>query len=430
MKIFFFTLGCKVNQYETVILKNIFLKNKFKISQNEQSADVFIINSCTVTSSSDRKINRLINKIKNIKQNAIIVLTGCFPQAFPERYDFFNKVDIVTGNTNKFKLPELLNKHLENKEKIVEIENFEKNNTLKNFYIEKVFKTPRAFIKIQDGCNKYCTYCIIPKARGMLKSKPIEKIVLEAKNVSENRCCEAVLTGINLSCYGKDLKNVSLIDAVKAVSTVEKIKRIRLSSLEPNLLKLKDFISLKNEEKFCPHFHFSLQSGSNSTLKRMGRFYDKNSYKKTVDIIFKLFKNPSITTDIIVGFPGETNEEFEETLKFVKKIGFFKVHIFPYSKRKGTKAAEMLNQVSNEEKKQRAKILKKVAEETNLNFLKTQKGKILKVLFETKNNETFVGYSENYSPVKVFNKNNLCGKIKNVIIKDVEKTSLKGEIIN
>ena len=430
MKIFFFTLGCKVNQYETVILKNIFLKNKFKISEDEKSADIFIINSCTVTSSSDKKINRLINKIKNIKQNAIIALTGCFPQAFPERYDFFNKVNIVTGNTNKFKLPDLLNKYLENKEKIVEIENSESYNTLENLHIEKVFKTPRAFIKIQDGCNKYCTYCIIPKARGILKSKPIEKIVLEAKNVSESGCCEAVLTGINLSCYGKDLKNVSLIDAVKAISNVEKIKRIRLSSLEPNLLKLEDFIFLKNEEKFCPQFHFSLQSGSDSTLKRMGRFYDKNSYKKTVELIFKLFKNPSITTDIIVGFPGETKEEFEETLNFVKEIGFFKVHIFPYSKRKGTKAAEMLYQISKEEKKQRAKILKKVAEETNFNFLKTQKGKTLKVLFETKYNETFTGYSENYSPVKVPCKHNICGKIRNVIIKEVEKNILKGEIIN
>ncbi len=430
MKIFFFTLGCKVNQYETVVLKNIFLKKNFKISEDEKSADIYIINSCTVTSSSDRKINRLINKIKNINNNAIIVLTGCFPQAFPEKYNFFNKVDVVTGNTNKFYIPEILNKYFEDGKKIVEIQNFKTYSSNKNFYIEKVFKTPRAFIKIQDGCNKYCTYCIIPKARGNLKSKPIEKIVLEAKNVSENGCCEVVLTGINLSCYGKDLKNISLIDVIKAISNIEKVKRIRLSSLEPNLLKLEDFIFLKNEEKFCPQFHFSLQSGSNSTLKRMGRFYDKNSYRKTVDLIFNLFKNPSITTDIIVGFPGETKEEFEETLNFVEEIGFFKVHIFPFSKRKGTKAATMLNQISREEKKERAKILKKVAEKTNHMFLQTQKGKILSVLFETKNNETFIGYSKNYSSVKVFHKHNICSKIKNVIINEVENSILKGEILN
>lgn len=215
MKIFFFTLGCKVNQYETVILKNIFLKENFKIASTREEAEVFIINSCTVTSASDRKINKLINQIKNINKNPIIVLTGCFAQAFPQNYDFFKKVNIVTGNTNKFKLPEILKEYLKNKKNIVLIEKHEIKTPYSNLNIKKVFKTPRAFLKIQDGCNRVCSYCIIPKARGFVKSKPIEQIIEEAKTVSKNGCCEIVLVGINLSCYGQDLKNKTLVDVVK-----------------------------------------------------------------------------------------------------------------------------------------------------------------------------------------------------------------------
>lgn len=430
MKIFFFTLGCKVNQYETVILKNIFLKQNFQISTKAEEAEIFIINSCTVTSASDRKINKLINRIKNIKKNAVIALTGCFPQAFPFKKTFFNKVNIVTGNSNKFKLAEILKEYLKNKEKVVLIEQHELKKPFENLTIKKVFKTPRAFIKIQDGCNQFCTYCIIPKARGYLKSKPIEKIVEEAENVSKKGCLEIVLTGINLSLYGKDLKNSNLIAVVKNISKIETIKRIRLSSLEPNLFSKEDFLTLKEEEKFCPHFHFSLQSGSNLVLKKMGRHYNKTEYLKTVEFINKTFNNPSITTDIIVGFPSETKEEFEKTLKFVEEVGFFKVHIFPYSKREGTKAAQMPNQIPKEEKKLRVKILQEIANKTNKKFLNNQLNKTLEVLFETKNNDEYVGYSKNYCQVTATSNNNLTGKIKKVRITNLKNNNLTGEILN
>lgn len=429
MKVFFFTLGCKVNQYETVILKNLFLKQNFEIANTPEFADIFIINSCTVTSTSDRKINRLINKIKNIKKNPIIVLTGCFPQAFPEEKKIFEKVSIVTGNQNKFKLVDIIQKYIKNKNKIIEIEKHEKNRKFCDFKIEKIFKKPRAFIKIQDGCNRFCTYCIIPKARGFIRSKPIEKIVEETKIFCKKGCSEIVLVGINLSFFGKDLENINLVDAVKACSSIPNIKRVRLSSLEPNLLTKEQFLSLKNEEKFCPHFHFSLQSGSDETLKRMGRHYNKNSYIETVKYIFEIFENPSITTDIIVGFPGETEDEFKETLDFIEKIGFSKVHIFPYSKRPGTKAATMPNQLSKEEKKLRVKRMEEIAKKTNKIFLKNQIGKILSVLFETEKEKIYSGYSKNYCIVKVFSEENICFKIKDILITKQNEGYLEGEIL-
>ena len=429
MKIFFFTLGCKVNQYETVILKNIFLKQNFELAKEKEEADIFVINSCTVTSTSDRKINKLINQIKNINKNGIIALTGCFPQAFPNREDIFKKVSIVTGNQDKFKLPEILKKFLEEKNKIINIKEHQKKEDFNNFKIEKTFKTPRAFLKIQDGCNRFCTYCIIPKARGFIKSKSLETIVEESKTVAENGCLEIVLVGINLSFFGKDLKNINLIDAVKACSSVEKIKRVRLSSLEPNLLTNEQFLTLSEEEKFCPQFHFSLQSGSNTTLKRMGRHYDKDEYLKSVDYINKVFKNPSITTDIIVGFPGETEEEFKESLDFIEKVGFSRVHIFPYSKRPGTKAATMENQLSKEEKKARVKRMEEVAKKSTEKFLQNQIGKTLEVLFETEKNDIFNGYSKNYCMVKTFSKEDICGRIEKVKIKSLKNGILEGEIL-
>lgn len=430
MKIFFFTLGCKVNQYETTLLKNIFIAKNFEIAKNEQEANIFIINSCTVTATSDKKVSKLINRIKNINKNAVVALTGCLPQAFPEKMEYIKNVDIITGNTNKLKLPELVEEFIENKTKTIYVKSHEKNSSFNNEIIKKVFKIPRAFIKIQDGCDRFCTYCIIPKARGFITSKPLDILKQEVQNVCENGCCEVVLTGINLSCYGKDFKNINIMDAIKAVLSVSGVKRLRLSSLEPNLLKKDDILSLSRKEKFCPQFHFSLQSGCNSVLKRMGRHYNKDEYIENVNFIFKNFSNPSITTDIIVGFPGETKQEFEESLNFVEYIGFSRVHIFPYSKRPGTKAAIMPNQIPSEIKKERAKIMSNVAKKSTEKFLKNQQNKILQVLFETNSGDMYKGYSKNYCLVKVKSTSNICGKIKNVKITNFEKNYLVGTIIN
>lgn len=430
MKIFFFTLGCKVNQYETTLLKNIFISKNFEVTENIQEANIFIINSCTVTATSDKKVNKLINKIKNVNRNAIVALTGCLPQAFPEKMEYVKNVDIITGNTNKLKLPELLEEFIKNKTRNIYVEAHKKNVNFDNTIIKKVFKTPRAFIKIQDGCDRFCTYCIIPKARGFITSKPLNILKQEVQNVCENGCCEVVLTGINLSCYGKDFENINIIDAIKTVLSVKGVERLRLSSLEPNLLKKDDILFLSKEERFCPQFHFSLQSGCNSVLKRMGRHYNKNEYIENVKFIFKHFSNPSITTDIIVGFPGETNQEFEESLHFVERIGFSRVHIFPYSKRPGTKAANMPNQIPSEIKKERAKIMSNAAKKSTEKFLKNQQNKILQVLFETNSEGIYKGYSKNYCLVKVKFNSNICGKIKNVKITNFEKQYLIGTIID
>ncbi len=430
MKTFFFTLGCKVNQYETVILKNLFLKQNFEIAESLKEADIFIINSCTVTSTTDRKINKIINRIKNLNKNSIIVLTGCSVQAFPEKSKNLNNIDIIIGNSNKFEIIDLVKKFLKEKKKTVAIKDHYEKEKLTSFEIEKIFKKPRAFLKIQDGCNRFCTYCIIPKARGFLRSKPTDLIEKESIFFSQKGCCEIILVGINLSLYGKDLKNTTLMDAIKTVSLIKSVKRIRLSSLEPNILTKNDLIYLSEEEKFCPHFHFSLQSGCDKTLKNMGRHYDKKAYMETVDFIFKKFKNPAITTDIIVGFPGETKEDFEESLNFIKEIEFSKVHVFPYSKRNGTKAAIMPNQIPKEEKKARAREMIEIAKETTKKFLKSQKDKILSVLFETKKEDILNGYSKNYILVKTKSKENLQGEIKNVLIKEVKDGFVVGELIN
>lgn len=430
MKISFFTLGCKVNQYETETLKNLFFENGWTIVNNSDFADVYVINSCTVTSIGDKKARQSIHKFKLINPNSIIVITGCFPQAFPDKTKTLKNVDIITGTTNRSNLPNIINQFLNDRKKIINIPIHTKEEPFENLTIKKFSDRTRAFVKIQDGCNRYCSYCIIPKARGFIRSKPLDVLQEELNILAQNGYKEIVLVGINLSSYGADLKNVNILDAIKTASNIDQIKRIRLGSLEPDLLTKNDILELSKEEKFCPQFHLALQSGSNSVLKRMGRHYDTNLYKELTSYIFETFANPAITTDIMVGFPGETQDEFNDSLKFIEDINFSRVHIFPYSIREGTRAAKMPNQITKHEKQIRIQKMKSVAQKSNQEFIKNQINKIHEVLYETKEGNIFTGYTKNYILVKTKSNSNLCGQIKYVKIKACEDKICIGEPID
>lgn len=426
MKIAFFTLGCKVNQYETKVLEDLFVDQNFQLVDCFCFADIYILNSCTVTANTDSKIKSIALRFKKINSSAILVLTGCFVQAFGANSvaesSLFSLFDVVVGNSNKFELPVFVKEFLLHRKKIVAFKKYDKLNRFPNFTISKFKHRFRAFLKIEDGCNRACSYCAIPRARGSVRSKPLEVLKFEVNQLVKNGYCEIVLVGINLSSYGYDFEGseVRLVDAVRVVSSFEKVKRIRLGSLEPDLLSEADLICLSKIEKFCPNFHLALQSGSDSVLKRMHRKYDTEQYLKLIDLIFKFFKNPSITTDIMVGFPQETDFEFLESVSFVSKVGFLRVHIFPYSRRPKTLAALMDGQLTEAEKKIRVHKMKEVVTEETRKFLISQIGKVLEVLFEKKEGfDVFVGHSKNYCVVKVKSSVNLCGIIKNIKIEEV-----------
>ena len=428
MKISFFTLGCKVNQYETEAMKNLFSENNWKIVNNSDFADVYVINSCTVTSFGDKKARQSVGRFKKINPNAIIVMTGCFAQAFPQKMQALKNVDIVTGTKNRSKLPDLIQQFLIDRKRIIDVSPHKKDELFENLTIKNFSKKTRAFIKIQDGCNKYCSYCIIPKSRGFIRSKPLKALENELISVAQSGYKEVVLVGINLSSYGVDLKNASLTDAVSTAAKIDRIERIRLGSIEPDLLTKNDILKLSREDKFCPQFHLALQSGSDSVLKRMRRRYTTDLYKSLVEYILNTFENPSITTDIMVGFPGETQEEFNQTLKLIEDINFLKIHIFPYSIRPGTPAAEMENQITKSEKQLRVKKMELAAKKSNQAFIKQQINKIHDVLFETQEGDIFTGHTKNYILVKTKSNSNLCGQIKYVKIKNYTEDFCIGEL--
>lgn len=423
MKIFILTLGCKVNQYESEAILEMFKKSGFQKTEDFKDADVLIINSCTVTSESDKKVRKMLHRFRKENQMAVIVLTGCMIQAFPDKVNSYSQADIIVGNTDRSKILEKVKSFIENRDKIdkiIEVKNYDKDDAFENLSIEKFDGRTRAFMKIEDGCNRFCSYCIIPFARGRVRSKKLEDIRKEAEVLAENGYSEIVLVGINLSCYGQDL-NLDLCDAIETVCSIDKIKRVRLGSLEPEKMDLDVIKRLSKCEKLCPQFHLSLQSGCDKTLKRMNRHYKTLEYEEIVKNLRKYFKDAAITTDVMVGFAGETDEEFSESLNFVKKMEFSKVHVFPYSIRPGTKAAEFECQVDPETKNIRAKKMGLLAEQLNNDFLKKQVGKVEEVLFERRQKDDFFeGYTRNYAPVIVKTKEDLSSKILKVKITGLE----------
>lgn len=433
MKVFYYTFGCKVNQYETEIVKQEFCRLGFEETKKIPDADICVVNTCTVTAQADLKCRQLFHKVRRQNPNAILAVMGCFTQAFPKDVESITDADIIVGTSNKTHLPRLVLDFIQNRESVCEIIPHTKGDKIEPMQLEGGIHKTRATIKIQDGCDRYCSYCIIPYARGVIRSKPLDEIKREALVLSQSGHSEIVLAGINLSLYGKDFNDgTDLADAVNTAGEGENIQRIRLSSLEPELITDSLIEKMKSNTKLCPHFHLSLQSGCTQTLKRMNRHYTADEYYRLVCKLRDTFENCSITTDVMVGFPGETAEEFEESLAFVRKVGFAKCHIFPYSEREGTRAAVMPDRLPMEEKARRAEIMEHAAEECQQNFLKSQVGKTVKVLFERENCTDFhQGYSENYTHIKINRKNiekSLRRKIFCVRIEGVVRDYCIGEI--
>lgn len=416
------TLGCKVNQYESEAVEEIFKSRGYKKKQD--GADIYVINTCTVTNMSDRKSRQMISRARRDNPEAVIAVMGCYSQVKPDEVLAIEGVDIVLGSRNKEEVVDLCEDVLQNKGAIDRVLSLSESKSIEELEISNQEDMTRAYMKIQDGCNMYCSYCLIPYARGNIVSRDMASIKEEAIRLAKNGYKEIVLTGIHVASYGKDLKNgTSLIDVIEEVAKTAGIERIRLSSMEPRHIT-KDFLErMKATRKACDHFHLSLQSGSDEILKAMNRKYDTEIYEQKVKLIREVFPNAGITTDIIVGFPTETEENHRQTKEFVKKIKFSKTHLFKYSKRDGTKAADMKPEVDGNVKKQRLKELEEIEKANRENFLKNQIGKTLSVLFESKSDiDGFKsGYSTNYLRV------NVKGEIPNNEIRDVLITEIKDD---
>lgn len=393
------TLGCKVNQYESQVMMDMLCTHGFEPVSDGEQADVFIVNSCTVTGTSDKKVRQTIRRARRENPNAVIILTGCMPQAFPDVCEAIDEADIVIGNSNRGALLKYIEKFMSTHQRIVDIIPHGKEYG-REASVSGMNERTRAYIKIEDGCNRFCSYCIIPYARGRVRSRSPEEIREESARIGEHYR-EVVLVGINLSAYGSDI-GTDLLEAVKAAASADGIERVRLGSLEPDLTSDELIEGLAAEPKFCPQFHLALQSGCDDTLKRMNRRYDTAHFRRVCEKIRRTFDNPSITTDIMVGFAGETEEEFAQSIAFAKEIKFARAHVFSYSRRKGTRADLFPAQVDEREKSRRSEIMIKATSASAQEFLHTQIGKTVRILAEREIEDgVFEGYTENYTPAKI-----------------------------
>lgn len=430
MKVQIITLGCKVNQYESQAMLQQMLRAGFSAGESGESADVVLINSCTVTATSDHKVRQTLHRARRQHPNAVIVLTGCMPQAFPEEAEALSEADVVLGNSNRSALvPDIL-QYLSTHQRVIDIVPHENNSGFEQMQVEDFHERTRAFIKIQDGCNRFCSYCIIPYARGRVRSKPLADLKDELAILAQNGYREVVLTGINLSAYGQEL-GLHLCNAVEAACETDGIERVRLGSLEPEQLSMPVIQRLAKQPKFCPQFHLSLQSGSDGTLRRMNRHYTVDEYREIVHNLRAAFSNTAVTTDIMVGFAGETEQEHAESLAFAEEIGFAKVHVFAYSRRPGTKAYDAPDQLTKDAKERRSRDMIAVTRRTALDFHKQQVGQTAHVLFERECAPgVYEGYTENYTPVTVPCTESLSGQIRPVLITTAEQNGCKGILAN
>lgn len=424
-----YTFGCKVNQYESEYIRHLMIGAGYEYCEKDEDCDIFIINSCTVTAVSDKKCRQLIHKLRRQSNNAIILLCGCMSQAHPDKQADFHDCNIVIGNTDHTVIPLYISEFIKTGKQIVEINPHDREKEpFEKCKVSNFSERTRAYIKIEDGCSRFCSYCIIPYARGRVRSKTLEDIRDEAKLIASGGYKEIVLTGINLSLYGTDI-GADLCDAVEAVSEAKGIERIRLGSLEPEYLDESVLGRLSQIKEFCPQFHLSLQSGCDKTLKDMNRNYTSSEYATIVSNIRRFWSNPSITTDVMVGFAGESDEDFESSKSFVESIGFAKVHVFPYSRREGTKAWDMSGHLTNSVKTQRAAIMGEAVEKSRKIFLQSQIGKESFVLFETKAKGGYFGYTENYTPVLVYTDDDIRGEILKVKIRSCDGELAEAEVI-
>ena len=414
-------LGCKVNAYETEAMQQLLEENGYELVPFKEGADVYIINTCTVTNMADRKSRQMLHRAKKMNPDAIVVAAGCYVQAKEASGEIDESIDIVIGNNKKKDLIQILDGFYEKKQgqnkAVIDINH---THEYEEMHLNKTAEHTRAYIKVQDGCNQFCTYCIIPFARGRVRSRAKEDVVREVTELAANGYQEVVLTGIHLSSYGVDLENENLLSLILAVNEIEGIKRIRLGSLEPRIIT-EDFVkTISGLEKMCPHFHLSLQSGCDETLRRMNRRYTSEEYYEKCMLLRKYFAHPALTTDVIVGFPGETEEEFEKSKAFIDKVDFYETHIFKYSKREGTKAAVMDNQIPEQIKTARSNELLELGQKKRIKYEEQFVGTTVEVLMEEQikiDGENYqVGHTKEYVKVALKTEANLQNKLVDIQI--------------
>ena len=411
-KVAFVTLGCKVNQYESNAMAQKFIDKNYKICDIEDSPDIIIVNTCTVTNIADRKSRQLLRKAKDENPNSVVVACGCYVQVAKDKVDSIEEIDISIGNSEKKDIVQIVENYIYQKEKINNIFDINKEKDFSEMGAVTYTEKTRATIKIQDGCNNFCTYCLIPYARGRVRSRKKENIIKEVEEIAKKGIQEIVITGIHIASYGLDFTdNYRMIDLLEDLNKIDGIKRIRLGSLEPSLITEEFTKRLSKLDKICNHFHLSLQSGCDETLKRMNRKYTTDEFRQVVNRLRKTFKDVNLTTDIIVGFPGETREEFEKTYNFLKKIKFYKMHIFKYSPREGTPASKMPNQVDGSIKEERSQKLIELSDQNQEEYNKIYFSKPQEVLFEELKDGVWTGYTSNYVKVSYQSDENLENKI-------------------
>ncbi|MCI7441503.1 MAG: tRNA (N(6)-L-threonylcarbamoyladenosine(37)-C(2))-methylthiotransferase MtaB [Clostridium sp.] len=434
MKVAFSTLGCRVNQYESEAMAEKFIREGYEVVDFSEIADVYVINTCTVTNMGDKKSRQIISKARRLNNNAIIAVVGCYSQMAPKEVSAIEGVDVVLGTRNKGDVVYYVNKARDEQKIQVHVEGVLKNKKFEDLNIEEYQDKTRAFLKIQDGCNRFCTYCAIPYARGSVCSKEPRKVIDEIKKLASHGFKEVILSGIHTASYGLDLEgNITLIDLIEDIEKIDGIERVRIGSIEPAFFTNEVIEKIKGFKKLCPHFHLSLQSGCNTVLKRMNRRYTAEEYEHIVNVLRENIKDVSISTDVIVGFPGETEEEFNETYEFLKRIKLTKTHIFKYSPRKGTRAAEMKGQIDGKVKEERSKALIALNDINEQGFIEKYINKNVKVLLEqqVKGKENiFEGYTENYIKVELEKPENIkSGDIIECRIEKAHKDFAEGKII-
>lgn len=409
----FYTLGCKVNQYETNAMEQQFIKNNYEIVENTQKADIYVINTCTVTNMAERKSRQMLRRVKEINPFAVLVVCGCYAQVAKNELEQIPEIDIILGINEKNEIVQIVENYMEKmaeqdkRSQEAEIDDVSKQKEFLDFGDVTYTEKNRAVVKVQDGCNMFCSYCIIPYARGRIRSRKIESVVSEIEKIAKEGIKEVVITGIHVASYGKDFDNentskkIRLIDLLEAINKIDGIDRIRLSSLEPTIVDEEFATRLSKLDKICDHFHLSLQSGCDETLKRMNRKYTTQIYRDAVATLRKYYPEASFTTDVIVGFPGETDEEFAKTYEFLKEIDFYRLHVFKYSPRRGTVAEKMPNQIDGNKKEERSNKLIELSNSTENKHNQSYIGKTVKVLFEEFEDGFFKGHTTNYMMVKV-----------------------------
>lgn len=395
-----FALGCKVNQYESEAIAELFAEKGYEIVGIDEEADVYVINTCTVTNFGDKKSRQLIRKVKRQNENAIVAVVGCYAQTAPKELMEIAGVNLVIGTKDRAQIVEMVEQYDRANGVENHVSDIMKERVFEPLSIQKLANRTRAYLKIQDGCSQYCSYCIIPYARGPIRSREPQEVVAEVKRLAENGFKEVVLTGIHVASYGKDRKDTSLLDILKQVHEVEGIERIRFSSIEPNVVTEEFAQTMAALPKVCDHFHLSLQSGCDKTLKEMNRKYDTEKYRQAAATLRKYLPKIALTTDIIVGFPGETEEDFRESYAFAEEIGFAKIHVFPYSPKRGTPAAARKDQLLNAVKAERSHTLIQLSDKMAAEFLADAVGTDAEVLYERAVGEgIYEGHTTNYMKV-------------------------------